>query len=267
MADIGLAFQAGPLQVRWYGIIIATAVLVAYIVAHYRVKGRGGNPDELSNIILVVVMAGIVGARLVFVAVNFQSFNGDFLEMLAIWHGGIAIHGALGGGLLALYGYARARGISFVWWADILAPSVILGQAIGRWGNYFNQEVFGYPTSLPWGIYIDPSRRPLEFAAASHFHPTFLYESLLDLIVFVLLLLLARGQLRKPRVWPDGSIALMYAVLYSFVRFFVEIFRIENRVAGGLSLAQLASLGIAAVAGALLFLLRRKAAAKGRRAK
>lgn len=247
---------------RWYGIIIAAAVLAAYIVAHYRVKGRGGDPDELSNIILVVVIAGIVGARLVFVAVNFQSFNGDIMEMLAIWHGGIAIHGALIGGLLALYAYTRTRRLSFAWWADILAPSVILGQAIGRWGNYFNQEVFGYPTTLPWGIYIDPSRRPINFTAASHFHPTFLYESLLNIAVFVLLLWLANGQARRPRVWPAGSVALAYAVLYSFVRFFVEFYRIEDRVAVGLSLAQLASLVIAFVAAGALLLLRRKAVAK-----
>lgn len=258
MADIGIAFQAGSLQIRWYGIIIATAVLVAYIVAHYRVKRRGGDPNELSNILLVVVFAGIVGARLVVVAMNFSSFNGNIYEMLAIWHGGIAIHGALGGGLLALYAYTRVRKLSFAWWADILAPSMILGQAIGRWGNYFNQELFGYPTRLPWAIYIDPSRRPLRFAAASYFHPIFFYESILNLIVFFLLLGLSRLQKRSPRNWPEGSVALMYAILYSIVRFSVELFRIEPRVAGGLSAAQLASLVIAIVAGLVLLLLRRR---------
>ena len=163
---------------------------------------------------------------------------------MAVWHGGLAIHGALIGGLVSTAIYARRNGLDFWYWADILAPGIILGQAIGRWGNYMNQEAFGGPTRLPWGIYIEPAKRPVEWAGFSRFHPTFLYESLWNLIGFGVLIYLSRRQTAKPASWPNGSIFLSYAVYYSIGRFFIEGMRTDSLMLGPIRVAQLVSLAV-----------------------
>lgn len=238
MSDSTVAFHIGPLAVKWFGIIIAAAVIIGYVVAYYRAKARGVDPEHVSNILIIGLVAGFIGARLYYVAFSFNSYRNDLSEIFAIWHGGLAVHGGIIGGIFALVFYSRYAKLDFWYWADLLAPSFILGQAVGRWADYVNQEVFGYPTKLPWAIFIPPEKRPVEFAGFSYFHPTFLYESLWDFAVFVILILLARYQLKNPSKLPAGSILLAYGVFYSFGRFWIESLRTDSLYIGPLRAAQ-----------------------------
>lgn len=259
--DSGIAFQVGALTVRWYGLIIAAAVIVGYLVAYFRAQSRGDDTDHVGNILIVSMIAAIIGARIYYVLFSFNSYRGNLLEMAAIWHGGLAIHGGLIGGILAVIIYTRYKKLDFWYWADLLAPSLILGQAIGRWGNYFNQEAFGYPTDLPWAIFIPPEKRPPEFAGAGYFHPTFLYESLWDLLGFILLIFLARYQRRHRDRLPDGTVLLAYGIFYSAGRFAIESLRTDSLYLQGLRAAQVAGV-VAIVLCVILFIIRRRSLSK-----
>lgn len=199
------------------------------------------------------MISAIVGARIYYVLFSPAAYLARPAEALAVWHGGLAIHGALIGGITSTVIYARRHGLNFWYWADILAPSIILGQAIGRWGNYMNQEAFGGPTRLPWGIYIEPAKRPLEWARFTHFHPTFLYESLWSLAGFAILLYLSRRQTARPALWPAGSIFLVYAIYYSIGRFFIEGLRTDSLMLGPVRVAQLVSLGLIVICSTVLW--------------
>lgn len=185
-----IIFELGPLAVRWYGLLIATAVLIGVTLSQYLAKRRHVNPDLLGDLVVWLVLAAIPGARLYYVLFEWEQYQQNPIDMIAIWKGGIAIHGAIIGGAIAALIFGRVNKISFWQLADLVAPSVILGQAIGRWGNFFNSEAFGSPTDLPWKLYIPPERRPSELVNFDYFHPTFLYESLWNLMVFGLLLFL-----------------------------------------------------------------------------
>ncbi len=256
--DSGIAFHFGPLTVRWYGIMIATGVLMGYIVAYYRTKSRGQDPEHISNILVYSIIAAIIGARSYYVLFSFNNYRGNLQEVFAIWHGGLAIHGGIIGALIALIAYTYYKKLDFWYWADLLVPSLILGQAIGRWGNFFNQEAFGYPTKLPWAIYIPPAKRPLGYLAFTHFHPTFLYESIWDIIGFVLLIVLARYQLKQGKLLPAGSILFAYGVYYSSGRFWIEGLRTDSLYLGPLRAAQVISVLIVIVSVALYFYRRRE---------
>ncbi|MDP1808911.1 MAG: prolipoprotein diacylglyceryl transferase [Actinomycetota bacterium] len=261
LTDSGVAFSIGPVTVRWYGLIITAAVLAGYAVAYRRVKARGQDPEHLINILVYGLISAIVGARFYYVLFSLADYLPRPAEALAVWHGGLAIHGALIGGIISTVVYTRRHGLNFWYWADILAPSIILGQAIGRWGNYMNQEAFGGPTRLPWGIYIEPAKRPLEWARFSHFHPTFLYESLWSLAGFAILLYLSRRQTARPASWPNGSILLVYAIYYSIGRFFVEGLRTDSLMLGPIRVAQLVSLALIIICSTVLW--RWRAASQG----
>jgi len=259
--DSGLAFHLGPVSVRWYGILIATGVLLGYLVAYFRTRARGQDPEHISNILVVSIVAAIVGARLYYVIFSFNNYRGNLKEVFAIWHGGLAIHGGIIGALIALIVYTNYQKLDFWYWADLMVPSLILGQAIGRWGNFFNQEAFGYPTKLPWGIYIPPAKRPVGYLAFTHFHPTFLYESLWDILGFILLILLARYQLKKSKLLPAGSILFAYGIYYSFGRFWIEGLRTDSLYLGPLRAAQVISIIIIALS-TLLYFYRRERLSK-----
>ena len=252
----GVAFTIGPIVIRWYGLIITAAVLTGYAVAYKRVQKRGQDPDHLVNILIYGLISAVIGARLYYVLFNLSDYLKHPAEIPAVWHGGLAIHGGLIGGLLAGYIYTRRHRLDFWYWADLIAPSIILGQAIGRWGNYFNQEAFGAPTRLPWGIFIEPMKRPPELMRYSHFHPTFLYESLWNLAGFALLLYLARRQTDRPAAWPPGSIFLAYAIYYSVGRGLIEGLRTDSLMLGPVRVAQLASIVIIIACSTVLFLWR-----------
>ena len=244
-----IALQIGPLAIRWYGLLIATAVLLGTSLAHREAVRRREDPDQLLNVIVLGVMAALVGARLYYVLFNWGYYAPRPFKILAVWEGGLAIHGGIVGGVLATVIYTRRKKLPTWTYMDIMAPSLALGQAIGRWGNFFNQEAFGTPTALPWKLYIEPYHRPPQLAAFEFFHPTFLYESVWDLAVFaVLYFLLSRRLERIP-----GALVLCYLVLYSFGRFFIEALRIDSLMVGPVRVAQAVSLAL--VVASLLGLL------------
>jgi phosphatidylglycerol:prolipoprotein diacylglycerol transferase len=238
-----ILLKLGPLTIRWYGLLIASAVLIGVTLSRYLAKRRNVNPDLLGDLAIWLVIAAIPCARLYYVLFEWSEYAQNPGQILQIWKGGIAIHGAILGGILASLIFARLQKISFWQLADLVAPSLILGQAIGRWGNFFNSEAFGSPTNLPWKLYIPPQFRPLEYINFDYFHPTFLYESLWNLLVFGLLLILFFRDLQyKPRL-KLGTLFLTYMAAYSAGRFWIEGLRTDSlMLLGFLRMAQLVSL-------------------------
>ncbi len=250
-----IVLQVGPIAIRWYGLLIATGVLLGTMLAHREAIRRGLDPDRLLNVIVVAVLSALVGARLYYVLFNLGYYAASPLKILAVWEGGLAIHGALLTGTLAAVLVCLRSDLAIPTAMDIMAPCVALGQAIGRWGNFFNQEAFGVPTDLPWRLYIDPYHRPPELARFEYFHPTFLYESLWNLLVFAVLWFLLRRRLQDR----PGALALCYLGLYSVGRLFVEGLRIDSLMLGEFRVAQLVSAVLAVGSGiGLAVLLRRR---------
>ncbi|MBO0349862.1 prolipoprotein diacylglyceryl transferase [Phormidium pseudopriestleyi FRX01] len=234
--------EIGPLTIRWYGFLIATAVLIGVSLSQFLAKRRNVNPDLMGDLILWLVVGAIPMARLYYVLFQWENYADNPGQILAIWRGGIAIHGAIIGGTIATLIFARLKRIPFWQLADLVAPSVILGQAIGRWGNFFNSEAFGRPTDLPWKLYIPPQSRPFQYLNEQYFHPTFLYESLWNLALFALLLFLFFRDLQgKPRL-KVGTLFLVYMAVYSCGRFWIEGLRLDSLMFGPLRMAQFVSL-------------------------
>lgn len=223
-----IAFSIGSLEIRWYGILIALALLVGIVVSYFIAKYRGEKQDEVINFAPFAVIFGVIGARLLHVVVNWSYYSGHLSYIFALRKGGLAIQGVMLGGILALIVFCKIRKLDFWKWADIMAPALLLGQAIGRWGNYFNQEAFGMPTSLPWGIYIDPINRPPSYSNAEFFHPTFLYESIANLVLFALLLLILRLYNKRPDKFPNGLVFATYLGVYAIYRSIIEYYRIDS---------------------------------------
>lgn len=234
-------FEIGPVTIRWYGLLIASAVLIGINLSQYLAKRRHVDPDLLGDLIIWLIIGAIPSARLYYVIFEWSQYSQNPETIIRIWEGGIAIHGAIIGGAIAALIFAKVKNISFWQLADLVAPSLILGQAIGRWGNFFNSEAFGSPTNLPWKLYIQPQYRPAQFADVAYFHPTFLYESLWNLMVFGLLLtLFFRGW--KGRQLKTGTLFLVYLVAYSLGRLWIEGLRTDSLMLGWLKMAQVVSL-------------------------
>ncbi len=233
-----IALEIGPITIRWYGILMATAILVGFWLAHRRALEEGLPADELVRVAQWSVVAGLCGARLYEVAFNWDYYGRFPWKIIAVWEGGLAMHGGLIAGPLVGLLLARRWGVPIRRGLDVVAPSMVLGQAIGRWGNFFNEEAFGRPTDLPWKLYISPLHRPPEFRDAQFFHPTFLYESLWDALVFALLVWWVRPRVgRHP-----GAVFFSYVGLYSVGRFFIEALRLDSFWVAGFRVAQLASI-------------------------
>lgn len=249
-----VAVQVGPLTIRWYGLLMATAMALGLWLAYRDARRRGEDPESLLKAAELGLLGALVGARLYYVAFNLDYYSQFPVKILAVWEGGLAIHGGLIGGLLVGGGYAWRRGLPLRVYTDIVAPSLALGQGIGRWGNFFNEEAFGTPTSLPWKLHISPPHRPLIYAQDEFFHPAFLYESLWDLAVFALLAWLFRDRVARA----PGALFLTYLGLYSAGRFFTEAIRTDPLMLGPLRVAQLVSLlGVAVALAAVPLMLRR----------
>jgi phosphatidylglycerol:prolipoprotein diacylglycerol transferase len=231
--------EIGRFAIRWYGLLIACAVLIGTLLAQREARRRGEDPEELINVAVIAIIAALVGARLYYVIFNWHHYGSEpWWKIVAIWEGGLAIHGGLLAGVVVGMIWARRRKLPTFVYLDIVAPSLVLGQAIGRWGNFFNQEAFGTPTNLPWKLYIDPAHRPTHLAEYDYFHPTFLYESLWNLAVFGLLFLLLRKRLEP---YP-GALFLSYLGLYSLGRLFIEGLRTDSLMLGPFRAAQVVSL-------------------------
>ncbi|WP_448571924.1 prolipoprotein diacylglyceryl transferase [Trichothermofontia sp.] len=235
--------ELGPLTVRWYGLLIATAVLMGVTLSQWLAKQRRVDPEAIADLAVWLVVGAIPAARLYYVLFQWQAYAADPLQALAIWKGGIAIHGAILGGTIATILFCRLRKLSFWQIADLIAPSLILGQAIGRWGNFFNSEAFGRPTDLPWKLYIPIDHRPLAYRSFEYFHPTFLYESLWNLGVLGLLLGLFLWDSRQPQPrCKPGTLFSLYWLTYSLGRLWIEGLRTDSLMLGPLRIAQVVSL-------------------------
>jgi phosphatidylglycerol:prolipoprotein diacylglycerol transferase len=230
---VGIAFQLGPFVIRWYGILIAIGVMMTIAVAIVEARRRGENQEHVLNAALIVVPMGLIGARLYHVIDQWDLYRQD--PALIIGGAGLGIFGAVIGGAIGLIIYTKWKKLSTLRWMDIVAPGLILAQAIGRWGNFFNQELYGYPTDMPWAIYIDPAHRLPGYESFSRFHPLFLYESLWNFLGFIFLMILSRKF--KNRLL-DGDIFFFYAIYYSVGRFFLERFKIDVWTIAGVPTAQ-----------------------------
>jgi phosphatidylglycerol:prolipoprotein diacylglycerol transferase len=249
-------FQLGPIYIYFYGIILVAGAVAAALLAEREARRRGQNGDLVWDGLIWVLVGGIIGARLwhVFTVPESMVAQGITtmyylthpLDLINIRNGGLGIPGAIIGGGLALYFFCRRRKLNFPLWLDIAAPSVALGQAIGRWGNFTNQELYGPPTDLPWGIYIE--------AEGARFHPLFLYESLLNLGNMAFLLWLGRRY--ADRLKP-GDIFLTYLVIYATGRFLLEFIRLDVPRVAGINVNQ-ALMGVIAIIAAVALFLRHR---------
>lgn len=242
-----IIFEVGSFAIRWYGLLIASAVLIGVTLSQYLAKRRRVDPELLGDLAIWLVIAAIPCARLYYVLFEWQEYAQRPGDIIAIWKGGIAIHGAIIGGTIAAIVFARLKRISFWQLADLVAPSLILGQAIGRWGNFFNSEAFGKPTDVPWKLYIAPRYRPLELISFDYFHPTFLYESLWNLGVFALIMYLFFWGLKAAHRFKTGTLAAVYLIGYSLGRVWIEWLRTDSLMLGPLKVAQAVSLGAIAL--------------------
>ena len=226
-----VAFSIFGIDIYWYAIIIIVGILIAAQFAKAELTKRGFDEDFVYDILFVILPAGIIGARLYYVAFEWDFYGANPGEILNFRAGGLAIHGGIFFGMIALYLYSRYKSIPFFDLTDILVPSLALAQAIGRWGNFANSEAPGGPTDLPWGIIIDGVK----------VHPTFLYESIGDLLIFLFLLYYRKKNPAK------GKQTAIYFMGYGVLRFFVEGLRTDSLYVFGLRTAQLVSIGFVIV--------------------
>lgn len=241
-----IALSLGPLTIYWYGILIAAAILFAYWFSVREAGRRGLSESHIDSMSFAVILAGILGARLYYVLFNIGQYARNPLEIFYIWEGGLAIHGALIGGALAYMMYCKRHTLKFLLYLDVIAPGILMAQAIGRWGNFFNSEAFGAPTGLPWKLYIPSENRPEEYAEFFFFHPAFLYESIWNFAGFLFLIwlnkkLFPHHAAQTPDA-PAGPIFFAYLVWYSLGRFFIEFLRTDSLYMGPLRTAQVASI-------------------------
>ena len=218
------AIHLGPLQLRAYGLAIAIGAVTAVAIAQRRWAARGGDPADVSRLATWSIIAGLVGARAYHVITDHERFNGRWAHAFAIWEGGLGIPGGLIAGVLTGVILARRRGLPAAKLLDVVAPALPIAQAIGRLGNWFNQELFGRPTNLPWGLRIDPSHRPAGFEQISTYHPTFLYEALWNLALASALLAYERHAVHRRR---PGRLFALYVAGYGLGRLWVEALRID----------------------------------------
>ncbi len=267
----------GP-GIHVYGIILITGAILGAYVASVEARRRGIDPNYVWDGLIWALVGGIVGARIWhiltpppsmiaqgittayylnlnnWVQVTLLGFQFNVPAALALPNGGLGIPGGVAGGIFGLWLYTRRNKLPFLTWLDIGAPGLALAQAIGRWGNFVNNELYGRPTSLPWGLYIPPESRVAEFSAYERFHPTFLYESLLNLAICLALLYVAR---RYAESLKAGDLFLVYLVLYPTARFFIEFIRIDSSGFGNLNINQTLA-AVAAIAGVVALVVRHR---------
>lgn len=222
-----VAFKIFGIEVMWYGLLIAAGVVIGTLLALKEAKRKGLEEDVIIDMLLFAIPGAILGARIYYVIFSWDMYKNNLMEILNIRGGGLAIHGVIIGGVIVVIIFAKIRKQSFWKLGDIVAPSLILGQAIGRWGNFANQEAHGGPTNLPWGIMINGVK----------VHPTFLYESIWNFLLFIFLLWYSRNRAKA-----DGQVFLLYLILYSVARFWIEGLRTDSLMFGPIRVAQLVSL-------------------------
>jgi len=248
------AFSLGVIKIRWYALIIVSAIIVGYLITIGQAKKEGANEDDIISNLSLGIIFGVIGARLYYVLFNLSYYLANPIEILMTRHGGLAIHGAIIGAILSLFLFTRLKkNCSYGFWQamDWFAIAVPLGQAMGRWGNFMNQEAFGTPTNLPWKMYIEKSHRPIQYLHYEYFHPTFLYESVWDIATFVIVYTYVKKYRKN-----FGEGVSLYFILYSIGRFFVEGLRTDSLYMGKLRTAQVMSLFLIGLGAFGLFFFR-----------
>jgi phosphatidylglycerol:prolipoprotein diacylglycerol transferase len=238
-----IALSVFGYDIMWYGVLIASAMVLGIFIMYFRAERHGIDKERILDIVIFAIPAGVIGSRLYYVLANWSFYQGDIYKIIDIRSGGLAIHGGLIAGILVAIILFRRYRIRPLNGLDLAIPAVVLAQSIGRWGNYFNQEAYGSPTNLPWAINVN----------GVMVHPTFLYESIWCLFLFFLL-----SFLDKKRKF-EGEIFLLYGILYSLERFFVEALRTDSLMIGSLKMAQLVSILVFVSFSFLYYYLNRKA--------
>jgi len=247
--NLGRSVTVFGFEIAYYGIIIALGITAGYCTAQFQAKRTGQDPDIYLDFAMYVIIAAIVGARLYYVIFSWDDYKDSPMQILNLRAGGLAIYGAVLTSISMVFIYGKLKKYSPLLIGDTGAAGLVIGQAIGRWGNFFNSEAYGGPTNLPWKLYIAPQYRVIPYQNYEYFHPAFLYESVLDLIIFVILLIFAKKQILKK----DGQLALIYLILYSFARIAVELCRLDSvRYVYGIPVAIIASLSIIVISSILL---------------
>jgi phosphatidylglycerol:prolipoprotein diacylglycerol transferase len=257
-------FFIGPFEIKFYGIIIMLGAITGAWLAVGEARRRGYDPEIVWDLLIYLIIGGIVGARLWHVFTPSPSsveqgittwfYLTHPLDLINLRKGGLGIPGAVIGGVIALFLYSRRHRLDFVEWVDIAAPSLALGQAIGRFGNFFNQELYGAPTNLPWKLFIDPAHRLTGFESVEYYHPLFAYESILNLANMFFLIWV--GRRFKDRLKP-GDIFLTYLIVYPTIRFFLEFLRLDASELVGVNANQ-TFMAIVAVCSAIALWLRHR---------
>lgn len=238
-----VAFRIFGIDIMWYGLLISAGVLIGVLIALKEARRIGFKEDDLLDFLLYAIPMAIVGARAYYVIFKWDYYGQNLSQIINIRNGGLAIHGAIIAGVITGIVFCKKRKINVLELLDLVTPSLILGQAIGRWGNYINQEAHGGPTDLPWGIMVNGQK----------VHPTFLYESIINVCIFIFLI-----WFRKNKKTTDGQVLSLYLILYSTGRFFIEGLRTDSLMFMGMRVAQLISI-TAIIAGiALLLYLKNK---------
>ncbi|MFH1661661.1 MAG: prolipoprotein diacylglyceryl transferase [Candidatus Falkowbacteria bacterium] len=246
-----ILISIGPFNIYWYGLFIMLGAIIGIfttlkLASYYNIK-----KSDIIDLAFWLIIGGIIGARIYYIFLEFGYYSKNLLDIFKIWNGGLAIHGAIISGLIIIYlfskiGRDRTMSCPYFWLlTSIIVPGLALAQAIGRFGNYFNQELFGTPTNLPWGIPIDLMNRPIEFISAEYFHPTFLYESIGNFIIFLILITFHFYIIKKNKKIKNIYIVFIYLFLYSILRFSTEFIRIDNpKIIFNLNIPQIMSLFI-----------------------
>lgn len=244
-----ILFELGPLQIRYYGLMYAIAILcgLPLIQREIRRKQIPITEDQTMNFVMLCVLGGIVGARLYYVFFNWDAYRNNWWEIVKVWHGGLAIHGGVIGGTLVGWWLVTRHHIPFWRMADVVAPALILGQTFGRFGNFMNGDAHGIPTTMPWGVIFPPESIAGREFPDTPIHPVMLYEMGLNFCIFLLL-----WSIRKKPYKRDGLIACLYIGLYSIDRFFVSFFRADNLKFEQLSVPHIISILLIVLAGWLI---------------
>ncbi|HHZ02323.1 MAG TPA: prolipoprotein diacylglyceryl transferase [Tissierellia bacterium] len=237
-----VAFTIFGIDIMWYGVLISIGVLIGVLLALKEAKRTGFKEDNLLDFLLYAIPIAIVGARAHYVIFSWDYYSQNYSQIINIRSGGLAIHGAVIAGIITGIVFCKIRKINALELFDLIIPSLILGQAIGRWGNFINQEAYGGPTDLPWGIMINGQK----------VHPTFFYESFINFCIFIFLM-----WFRKNKKTTHGQVLALYLILYSTGRFFIEGLRTDSLMFMGLRVAQLISIGSIIVGAALLMYIKK----------
>lgn len=243
-----VAFSVFGVDIMWYGILIAIGMVIAISISLKESKRVGLKEEDIIDLALFLIPLGVIGARIYYVIFSWEQYSSNIMDIFNIRGGGLAIHGGIIAGILTGIVFSKIRKIDFLKLADTVVLGVPLAQSIGRWGNFINQEAHGGPTNLPWGIMIDGQR----------VHPTFLYESIWDLLIFLFIFL--RIKIKKKKY--DGYIIVEYITLYSLGRFFIEGLRTDSLMLGPIRMAQFVSL-LGVVVGIVLHIILSKRSKNG----